>query len=139
MPITNPSNSLIFVFGSNLAGRHGKGAALYAFKHKGAQLGEGEGHFGNSYALPTKNYHLKVLPLDAIAEHVKDFLAYARGNPDMKFFVTRVGCGLPGNSGPFSGYKDEDIAPLFTGYPSNVDLPAFWPDIIAKTHEPLLF
>ncbi len=126
MPITNPNNKLIFVFGSNLAGRHGKGAALYAYKHKGALLGEGTGHFGNSYAIPTKDSNLRVLPLERIAGYIQGFLLYAKINPTMKFFVTRVGCGL-------AGYKDEDIAPLFSGYPTNVDLPAFWPAIINKT------
>ena len=42
----------VFVFGSNLAGRHGAGAALVAAERDGAQNGVGEGAFASSYAVP---------------------------------------------------------------------------------------
>jgi hypothetical protein len=109
----------VFVFGSNLGGRHGKGAALYAKQHRGAIYGQGVGRQGSSYAIPTKAANLKVLPLSAIAIYVTAFLAYARQNPKLTFEVTRIGCGL-------AGYKDDDIAPLFKGAPSNCQLPEGW-------------
>jgi len=109
----------IFVFGSNLAGRHGKGAALEAKKNHGAIYGQGYGLQGCSYAIPTKDASLKSLPLSAIKIGVGEFLAFAEGSPDMQFNITRIGCGL-------AGYKDEQIAPMFAGAPDNCVLPAGW-------------
>ncbi|AMO43509.1 hypothetical protein [Pseudomonas phage K4] len=106
----------IFVFGSNLAGRHGKGAAKYALKHHGAKYGEGVGHFGNSFAIPTKDYQIRTLPLRRIKQFVDMFLYYAEHNPQLEFYLTPIGCGL-------AGYKPEDIAPMFKNSPSNVELP----------------
>lgn len=109
----------VFVFGSNLAGRHGKGAALDArFKH-GAQLGVGEGRTGNAYAIPTKDTQLRVRSLDDIRISVETFKAYARVNPDLVFQVTRVGCGL-------AGYNDGQIGPMFSDAPDNCMLPDEW-------------
>lgn len=109
----------IFTFGSNLAGRHGAGAALHARKHHGAVYGVGVGRTGDAYAIPTKGYQLQTLPLHTILSYVKGFLAYARSNPQLRFNVTRIGCGL-------AGYKDEDIGPLFAGAPMNCKLPGGW-------------
>lgn len=109
----------IFVFGSNLAGRHGKGAALEARHLHGAVPGVGVGRTGNAYAIPTKDWHLQTLPIAAIAEHVARFIEYAREHPELTFQVTRVGCGL-------AGYTDEQMAPLFRGAPSNCELPDSW-------------
>lgn len=109
----------IFVFGSNLAGRHGKGAALYAIKHKGAEYGIGVGIQGNSYAIPTKDRNLKALPLDKIKNHVDVFIQYAEKHPDITFEVTKIGCGL-------AGYKESDIRPMFRGAPRNCLLPDWW-------------
>lgn len=106
----------IFVFGSNLAGRHGKGAALWARQNRGAVYGQAEGMQGNSYAIPTKDWHIRTLPLDAIAEHVQTFLDYASEHSGLTFHLTPIGCGL-------AGYKPEDIAPYFRDAPSNVILP----------------
>jgi hypothetical protein len=106
----------VFVFGSNLAGRHGKGAALWAAQNRGAVYGVGVGHRGNSYALPTKDMHIKTLPLARIRQYVEDFLAFARANADLSFQLTPIGCGL-------AGYKPEQIAPMFKGAPPNVILP----------------
>lgn len=100
---------LIFVFGSNLAGRHGKGAALYAKRNYGAIYGIGEGRQGNSYAIPTKDYRLKTLSLDAIADSIAIFLEYALEHPELKFKITPIGCGL-------AGYTRSQIKPLFEGY-----------------------
>lgn len=110
---------MIFVFGSNLAGRHGKGAALCARLEHGAVYGVGAGRTGNSYAIPTKDARLRTLPLEQIASHVADFLAYARAHSELQFEVTRVGCGL-------AGYTDAQIAPLFQGAPGNCQLPNGW-------------
>lgn len=107
----------VFVFGSNLAGRHGKGAALHARQHCGAIYGQGEGLQGRSYAIPTKDAVIRTLPLDAIAGHAARFLAFSRSNPQMRFQVTAIGCGL-------AGYTPAQIAPLFEGAPPNCTLPA---------------
>ena len=69
----------IFVFGSNLAGRHGKGAALYAAKNFGAERGVGEGETGDSYAIPTKDENLQTLPLSAVEAAIVRFINQARG------------------------------------------------------------
>lgn len=106
----------IFVFGSNLAGRHGKGAALCAKRDWGAVYGVGVGRTGDSYAIPTKGRRLEVLPLDMIEDYVADFIAYARANPDLQFKLTAIGCGL-------AGYKPEQIAPMFKDAPGNVIRP----------------
>jgi hypothetical protein len=102
--MTNP----IFVFGSNLAGIHGAGAALFARKSRGAILGKGVGLMGESYAIPTKGYNLEVLPKHAIVLEVVKFNMFTWNNPGMEFQVTKVGCGL-------SGYRDDEIAFMFTG------------------------
>ena len=109
----------VFVFGSNLAGINGKGAALFAQQHRGGARGVGEGRQGNSYAIPTKNAQLKSLPLEAIADSASQFLEYARANPRTYFDVTRVGCGL-------AVFRDEQIAPLFFDAPANCRLPLQW-------------
>lgn len=109
----------IFVFGSNLAGRHGKGAALFAKQSRGAVSGRGTGHQGQSYAIPTKSCSLKVLGRNVIKIYVDEFLAYARANPALHFEVTKIGCGL-------AGYDEREIAPLFAGAPENCDLPEGW-------------
>lgn len=89
---------MIFVFGSNLAGRHGKGAAKFAFDHHGAIYGQGVGRQGNSYAIPTKDANLNPLPLLQVEAHVELFSAYAHTCPHEIFLLTRVGCGLAGNN-----------------------------------------
>lgn len=87
----------VFVFGSNLAGRHGKGAALYAAKQYGAIRGVGEGFSGDSYAIPTKCANLKTLPIGSVALAIKTFCDVAREAPDVRFLVTPVGTGLAGH------------------------------------------
>lgn len=106
----------IFVFGSNLAGRHGKGAALYARQHHGAQYGKGEGIQGNSYAIPTKDRALNTLPLATIALYVQGFIEFARRSPGMTYRLTPIGCGL-------AGYSPAEIAPMFKDAPHNVIIP----------------
>ena len=111
-----PDKRQIFVFASNLAGRHGKGSALEAFKNHGAVLGEGVGFHGNSYAIPTKSGNLLPLSLLHIKPYIRDFLQFAYAYPEFEFNVVAIGCGL-------AGYIPEQIAPMFSGHPSNVNLP----------------
>ena len=111
--VTSLPEGHYFVFGSNEAGRHGKGAALCAKKHFGAIYGQGHGEQGSSYAVATKDASLRSLPLGQIRENVRVFLQHATNHPHKQFAVSRVGCGL-------AGYSDEEIAPLFKGHPSNV-------------------
>lgn len=113
------SKQKIFVFGSNLAGRHGKGAALYARQHYGARYGDGIGRTGNAYAIPTKDASLRTLPLESIRNCVEGFLTYARANPELDFLVTAIGTGL-------AGYPHERIAPMFRDAPPNCELPEEW-------------
>lgn len=106
----------IFVFGSNLAGRHGKGAAWCALREHGAVYGVGKGPQGRSYAIPTKDAKLRVLELAQIAVYVREFCAYAAERADLTFRLTPIGCGL-------AGYKPPEIAPLFLYAPANVIIP----------------
>ena len=112
----------IFVFGSNLAGRHGAGAALTARKYQGAIYGQGSGMQGCSYAIPTKGKNLEILDLEVIETHVKEFIHFANNHPKLTFSVTRIGCGL-------AGYKDWQIAPMFRDAPDNCDLPEGWREL----------
>lgn len=107
----------IFVFGSNLRGYHGAGAALVAHRQYGAKLGHGIGHCGTSYAIPTKAHDVKTsLSLEQVRRHVDDFLEYARDHPELLFRLTAIGCGL-------AGFTAEEIAPLVCNAPNNVRLP----------------
>ncbi len=91
----------IFVFGSNLAGSHGGGAARLAYNRFGAIWGQGVGLQGQSYAIPTMQGGV-----ETIKPYVDEFIEFARQHPEMKFLVTRIGCGI-------AGFGVEEIAPLF--------------------------
>ena len=107
----------IFVFGSNLAGMHGGGAARVARLRFGAVMGQGVGLQGQSYAIPTMQGGT-----ETIQPYVDEFIAYARMNPDKHFLVTPIGCGI-------AGFEPEDIAPLFEEAKEvkNISLPeSFW-------------
>ena len=91
----------IFVFGSNLQGMHGGGAARVAHEKFGAVWGEGIGLQGQSYAIPTMHGGV-----DAIAPYVNDFIAFAKVHPELKFLVTEIGCGI-------AGFRISEMAPLF--------------------------
>jgi hypothetical protein len=103
----------VFVFGSNLQGAHGAGAAAFALEHRGAVYGEGIGHHGQSYAIPTMHGR------EFLAQHVAIFLDYARANPQLRFEVTKIGCGI-------AGFTEAQVAPLFADAPTNCDLPEGW-------------
>lgn len=119
----------IWVFGSNLAGRHGAGAAKVARVNFNAEYGVGSGPTGRSYAIPTKDKALKSLPLEQVASNIAAFLGYAAQNGDFTFFVTRVGCGL-------ADFKDQDIAPLFATAPENCSFALEWAPYIQPDHPP---
>ena len=96
----------VFVFGSNQAGRHGAGAARLALTW-GAKYGVGVGLQGKTYAIPTVNTSISnSLPVNKIKSYVDDFIEFAKQHPELKFFVTEIGCGL-------AGLKPKDVAPLF--------------------------
>jgi hypothetical protein len=117
------SKRRIFVFGSNLAGRHGKGAAKVALKQHGAVYGRGMGLQGNSYAIPTRDERIRTLPLYLVESEVDRFLHFARANPGLTFYVTRIGCGE-------AGYGNEDIGRMFAGAPNNCQFPVEWEPFI---------
>lgn len=96
----------IFVFGSNLLGIHGKGAALYAAQHHGAIQGQGIGLQGNSYAIPTRQSPARSLDLVQINKFVADFLNFAYYSPENTYLVSKIGCGL-------AGFTYHQIAPMF--------------------------
>ena len=93
----------VFVFGSNLAGMHGGGAAFAAWKKFGAVMGCGVGLRGQSYAIPTM-----LGGVETIEPYVSSFISFAKEHPELFFYVTRIGCGI-------AGFRDKDIAPLFAG------------------------
>lgn len=107
----------IFVFGSNTAARHGTGAALFAAQWRGAKAAEGR--TGEAYAIPTKDAQLKTRSLEDIKASVDRFIEYAEKHPDLRFQITRIGCGL-------AGLGDDEIAPLFARAPINCFLPGLW-------------
>ena len=99
--ISELKNNEIFVFGSNLAGAHGGGAARAAYNKFGAVWGEGVGLFGQSYAIPTMQGGV-----ETIKPYVDEFICFAKEHCELKFLVTRIGCGI-------AGFGDSEIAPLF--------------------------
>lgn len=106
----------IFVFGSNLAGRHGAGAALYAKNNFGAIYGQGVGLQGQSYGIPTKDTHLFILFIFEIKKYIDDFIEFAKIYPELEFLVTPIGCGL-------ANFNSDEIAPMFKNVSENIILP----------------
>ena len=118
--ITSLKPNEVFVFGSNLAGMHGGGAARIAHLYFGAVMGNGDGIQGQSYAIPTMQGGV-----DTIRPYVDKFIAYAKQHPDQHFLVTRIGCGI-------AGFSPDEIAPLFAeaAEVENISLPDdFWKEI----------
>lgn len=112
-------DDMIFVFGSNLAGLHGAGAAAFAEKYYGAIRGRGVGRSGQSYGIPTKDQIIHTLPLNKVEQYIKRFLQYAIDHPELKFKVTQIGCGL-------AGFTPIEIAPLFRNAPTNCHFDKAW-------------
>lgn len=100
--ISELKNNEIFVFGSNLQGAHGGGAARVALNNFGAIWGQGVGLQGQSYAIPTMQGGV-----ETIKPYVDEFIDFAHQHTELQFYVTRIGCGI-------AGFRDKDIAPLFT-------------------------
>ena len=129
---STPENGEIFVFGSNLSGIHGAGAARVAAERFYAERGVGFGFTGNSYAIPTKDYLIETMPLEQIKPFIQQFVHLTQNQRDKKFFVTRIGCGL-------AGYTDAEIAPLFRGCsPLNTSMPFPWGEYLEPTDSPSL-
>lgn len=99
--ITTLQPNEIFVFGSNLSGMHGGGAARLAYQKFGAIWGQGVGLQGQSYGIPTMQGGV-----DTIKPYVDEFIEFAKTHPQFKFLVTEIGCGI-------AGFSVEEIAPLF--------------------------
>ena len=118
--ITQLAGNEIFVFGSNLAGRHGSGAARLAYNRFGAIWGIGVGLQGHSYAIPTMHGGV-----EAIKPYVDQFIDFACMHPQYTFLVTKIGCGI-------AGFTEYEIAPLFAGAIAmeNVILPKEFVDVI---------
>lgn len=112
----------VFVFGSNSAGRHGRGAALFAKRHRGAAYLVGQGPTGSAYAVPTKDGSLAPLPVSEILGHLDELFRYADRHRDVPFQLSRVGCGLAGN-GP---EQEAVIREKALEAPANVKLPGVW-------------
>ena len=120
--ITELGSDDIFVFGSNLEGAHGGGAAYLALQKFGAKWGQGVGLQGNSYGIPTMQGGV-----ETIKPYVDEFIEFAKDHPELTFYVTRIGCGI-------AGFKDREIAPLFreaVGI-SNIRLPKDFAEILKK-------
>ena len=110
-----------FVFGSNLAGMHGGGAARTARLYFGAVMGNGDGPQGQSYAIPTMQGGV-----ETIRPYVNKFIDYAKAHPELTFLVTPIGCGI-------AGFTPDEIAPLFENAVSveNIHLPqSFWEELV---------
>ena len=120
------TTNMVFVFGSNLSGIHGAGAARYAHEKLGAEWGVGEGRTGMCYALPTKGKRITMMSVSEIQDHVDTFLDHARSNPDDQFQVTQIGCGL-------GGHRREDIAPMFEYAPENCFFDKMWKNQLPET------
>lgn len=117
------TSKMVFVFGSNMAGIHGAGAARFAKQQRGAVMGVGYGLTGQSFAIPTKDRFIHHPILNGDLDYfIKGFIAFAVHRPDLQFQVTRIGCGL-------AGMKDEEVAEFFTWAPENC-----WFDIKWKEH-----
>ncbi|MGB3204210.1 MAG: DUF4326 domain-containing protein [Crinalium sp.] len=140
--VTKLKPNEIFVYGTNVEGRHGKGAAKCAFgnyQHSPGSIGKWavygtakgymQGYEGASYGIVTKELrsHKPAITIEQVRCQVKQFLAWAGDNPDKKCLVTMIGCSL-------AGFKVSEIVSLFSNVdiPANVALPQeFW-DVLDK-------
>lgn len=118
---------MIYTFGSNLAGRHGAGSALFARNCYGAVYGVGEGLTGRSYALPTKDAQLKSLSIEQIGERVDRFFQFAKAHKEMQFMLSNFGTGL-------AGFDADSMLALVSrpDKPSNVHLSGLWRQMIDR-------
>ncbi|MCR5197844.1 MAG: hypothetical protein K6D55_03530 [Prevotella sp.] len=121
--ITELKPKEIFVFGSNLAGAHGGGAAWLAYNRFGAIWGQGTGLQGQSYGIPTMQGGV-----ETIRPYVDEFISFAKTRPDLKFYVTQIGCGI-------AGFRVGEIAPLFQAAVDveNIILPQAFVEVILRS------
>jgi hypothetical protein len=120
--ISSLAENEIFVFGSNLAGYHGGGAARIARENFGAVWGQGVGLQGQSYAIPTMQGGV-----ETIKPYVDEFIDFARTHAQYTFLVTRIACGI-------AGFRPSEIAPLFANAidVENVILPENFVEVIQE-------
>lgn len=117
--------NMVFVFGSNLSGIHGAGSARVAAKERNYPMGKGEGYHLDprtglaTYALPTKGLNITDMKIYQIRRHVQKFIEFAQANPEMKFKVTQVGCGL-------AGHVPSIISAMFESAPKNCYFDSKW-------------
>lgn len=116
-----PDDDRVFVFGSNLLGIHGAGAAAYARLQLGAEAGVGEGLTGRSYALPTCYRPGEPVTLQELAVYMYNFFNFADDHPELTFFLSKVGCGI-------AGFDEHDVAYIVHELlpPANVHIPPDW-------------
>ena len=123
--ITELAEDEVFVFGSNLAGMHGGGAAAIAHRNFGAVWGKGVGLYGQSYAIPTMQGGV-----ETVKPYVDEFIEFAKNHPELRFLVTKIGCGI-------AGFREEQIAPLFAEAidVKNIVLPRDFVEIIIRLRQ----
>lgn len=117
--ITSLKDKEIFVFGSNMLGHHGGGAAIQAMEQFGAEWGINEGLTGRCYAFPTLEREMTKRGMRALQNSRDRLFATARALPEYTFLLTKVGCGI-------AGYTEDEIKPLFKDAPANIKLPKDW-------------
>lgn len=117
--ITHLEPHQVFVFGSNLAGKHLSGAARQAIEEFGAEWGVGEGLTGQCYAFPTLTEEFEQLSDEALEEAVGFFVYTAYVHSEYEFLLTKVGCGI-------AGFEEEKMRKLFENVPTNVIKPEGW-------------
>lgn len=120
--ITRLAPNEVFVFGSNLQGAHGGGAARMAYEHFGAVWGQGVGLYGQTYAIPTMQGGV-----ETIKPYVDDFLQFASVHGELDFLVTEIGCGI-------AGFSPQEIAPLFFNVITNNIRNVYLPDSFYAVH-----
>lgn len=120
--ITSLHPGEVFVFGSNSAGVHAGGAARQAVRDFGAVMGQARGLQGQSYAIVSMD------GLDALGDEVRVFLEFATAHPELTFLVTEIGCGI-------AGHTPTQVAPFFSGAPSNVQLPRSFTTVLTDPTE----
>lgn len=121
--ITTLKENEIFVFGSNTQGRHGGGAAKLALDKFGAIYGQAFGLQGQSYAIVTTDlYNNCVISKDHIYWQIISLYLFAKRNPKLTFYVTKIGCGL-------AGFTISEISAIFMDvkYYFNKNTPTYVP------------
>lgn len=126
--VKRPSRSAreaVWVFESNIGGRHARGAAAIAVKCRGAEEGKCSGAAGSSYAIPTRDRENELLPWDDIENHVRTFRNYAEAHPNQTFRI------LPSPHGK-SEQEHARFADIFRNAPANCELPGRWLEILKR-------